>query len=431
MRIEWRKKAIKELVNQNILDKPLDGNHGEIHPKKADFTKFGVPFIMASDLENGEVNQKTCKFISKVQANSLRKGFAKDGDVLLSHKGTIGRSALLRTTHESIVLTPQVTYYRVLEKSVLDNRFLYYAFHDPVFQDEIKNIAKAGSTRAYIGITKQLQLRVPVPPLSEQKRIVAILDEVFTGIDAAIANTEKNITNARELFESHLNQVFSRKDKTWKNRQLQEILTIQPRNGWSPPAKHHSDQGTPVVTLSSVTGFHFDGKQRKLTSAPTKEDAHYWLQEGEFLITRSNTPLLVGHVAICEGLEEPTICCDLIMKMTIDPEQANTKFIYWHFRTKKLREIIMESAHGANPTMKKINKGIVQALPVILPELSTQKKIVQRLDNLEVETQKLELIYQQKLTALNELKQSILQKAFTGQLTAEQAKKTAKEEIAA
>ncbi|MBS0017365.1 MAG: restriction endonuclease subunit S [Arthrospira sp. SH-MAG29] len=266
---------------------------------------------------------------------------------------------------------------------------------------------------------------IPLPALPQQKRIVAILDEAFEGIDAAIANTQKNLANARELFESYLNGIFTRKGEGWVEKKFHEILTCQPRNGWSPPANNHSPTGTPVLTLSSVTGFHFNQYKRKFTNAPTKKDAYYWLKNGEFLISRSNTPELVGHVAICENLITPTICCDLIMKMQIDLSQANNKFIYWYFRTGKMRNLITSSAQGANPTMKKINKGIVQNLPVTFPSIQQQKNIADTLDDFYLNTQQLESLYQRKLEALQELKQSLLQKAFTGELTNDTAKEVA------
>ncbi|WP_246564537.1 PDDEXK nuclease domain-containing protein [Leptothoe spongobia] len=114
--------------------------------------------------------------------------------------------------------------------------------------------------------------------------------------------------------------------------------------------------------------------------------------------------------------------------------KGKMEFIYWHFRTRAFRELITNSANGANPTMKKINKGIVQNLPVALPEISIQQSIVKKLDAFVFETQRLETIYHKKLVALNELKQSILQKAFTGALTTDiltQATKTTKEVMAA
>ncbi|MEQ1902295.1 MAG: restriction endonuclease subunit S [Devosia sp.] len=92
---DWPSTSVGSLVAEGCLFKPQDGNHGEIHPKKADFVPDGVPFIMASDLVDGHVDQTSCNFLRREHADSLRIGFAKNGDVLLSHKGTIGRTALL------------------------------------------------------------------------------------------------------------------------------------------------------------------------------------------------------------------------------------------------------------------------------------------------------------------------------------------------
>lgn len=205
----WITTTVGKLVDQRILDKPLDGNHGEIHPKKSDFVKSGVPFIMASDLVDGMVDQVNCNFITLEQANSLRKGFAKDGDVLLSHKGTIGRVAVLKTSHPSVVLTPQVTYYRVIDKSVIYNRYLYYFFHSPYFQNEIKTIAGAGSTRAYIGITSQLQLKISYPKIDDQKRYADSFDALISETQRLESIYRQKIAALNELKQSILQKAFT------------------------------------------------------------------------------------------------------------------------------------------------------------------------------------------------------------------------------
>lgn len=265
------------------------------------------------------------------------------------------------------------------------------------------------------------EIPIPIPPLPEQKRIVAILDEAFAGIDMAIANTEKTLANARELFESYLNSVFSQQREGWKMLSLEDVLDVQPRNGWSPPAANHSNSGTPVLTLSSVTGFRFRPGKIKHTSAHTDSTRHYWVENGDLLITRSNTPDLVGHVAVASGLKRPTIYPDLIMRMNTSPEKAVTKFIYYQLRSSVLRTVITGRAQGANPTMKKIGKKAVQSLPVVVPSLKAQKEVVTQLDDIGAEVTRLESIYQQKLAALAELKQCLLQKAFSGELTADAA----------
>ena len=261
-----------------------------------------------------------------------------------------------------------------------------------------------------------LGFEIPVPPLAEQQRIVGLLDEAFEGIATAKANAEKNLQNARALFESHLQSVFTQRGPGWVETTLEEVLTVQPQNGWSPPAANHAASGTPVLTLSSVTGFVFRPIKLKYTSAKTDPKARYWIQNGDLLITRSNTPELVGHVAIASGIEGPTIYPDLIMRMNPMPDRALTKFLYYQLRTPELRTEIMGRAQGANPTMKKISNGAVKTLPISVPPIATQQAIVAKLEVLTEETQRLACLYEQKLAALDALKKSLLHQAFTGAL---------------
>lgn len=205
----WVEKNVAELVEEGALAKPFDGNHGEIHPKKSDYTKFGVPFIMACDLQNGSVDTMGCKFISRELADSLRVGFAKDGDVLISHKGTIGRSAILNTEDNYIMLTPQVTSYRIKDNSRLFNRFIRYYFMSPVFQREMIAGAADGSTRAYIGITKQLTLRFRFPCVDEQRRITGKLDALTPETQRLESIYKLKLAALDELKKNLLHQAFT------------------------------------------------------------------------------------------------------------------------------------------------------------------------------------------------------------------------------
>lgn len=203
MEAKWEETTVGELVRRGILERPLDGNHGSIHPRGGDFISAGVPFIMASDLVNGDIDTVTCSFISHEQAISLRKGFAKRGDVLLSHKATLGRTALIgEIPGDFVMLTPQVTYYRPKDQSKLNNRYLKYYFDSEKFQRVLHSWAGAGSTRAYIGITDQLRLPVTLPPIGEQKAIAAVLGSLDDKIEL---NRRMNATleaMARALFQS-------------------------------------------------------------------------------------------------------------------------------------------------------------------------------------------------------------------------------------
>jgi type I restriction enzyme S subunit len=205
----WIKKTVQQWVSDGVLAKPQDGNHGEIHPTKADYVDEGVPFIMAADLIDGRVDTQGCRFISRAQAEALRIGFAKTGDVLLSHKGTIGRVAILDTNDDYVILTPQVTYYRSLNRDSVFNEFLYYCLLSPEFQAAMNRIAGAGSTRAYIGITRQLDLQISLPPIEVQRTTAAQLRRIEEDSSALAVIYEARLAALDELKKSLLHQAFT------------------------------------------------------------------------------------------------------------------------------------------------------------------------------------------------------------------------------
>ena len=199
----WPVKTVKQLVEECIVERPMDGNHGEIHPKSSDFLGEGIPFIMASDVSGGRVDTKNCAFISENQARSLRKGFSITGDVLISHKATMGRTAIVgRLDVPFIMLTPQVTYYRIRDKDQLEPKYLKSYFDSPAFQQLFKSWGQKGSTRSYLGITSQLDLPIVVPPPDVQKSIAHILGALDDKIELNRRMNETLEAMARALFKS-------------------------------------------------------------------------------------------------------------------------------------------------------------------------------------------------------------------------------------
>ena len=396
-------------------------------PKK---TEDGMRLITAKNVKMGYLQSEPMEFVDpEIYDRWMTRGIPKEGDVLFTTEAPLGNVTQL-DTDEKVVFAQRIIVMQP-NREMLDSTFLKYMLLSNLMQERIR--AK-GTGATVQGIKSQLLKKILISfprSLLEQKRIVSIVDQAFEGIDRAIAHTKKNRTNARELFESYLNAIFIQKGDRLENLKskfvpLSTLLSEQPRNGWSPPAIFQTGEGTPVLTLSAVTGFDYDGSRVKLTSAPTKEEAHYWLKEGELLMTRSNTRELVGHVAIYNGNPQRAICCDLIMKMTVDYTKADTRFVYYYLRSLAARKYLTGRATGASATMPKINKQVVQEAPIPSFSLAKQQDIVRKLDAIAVESQRLEAIYKQKLTTLTELKQSILQKAFTGELTADTANQTTK-----
>lgn len=170
---EWNTYTVQDLIDKGMLEEPMDGNHGGLHPKTSDYVSKGVPFIMANNLINGTVDYEKCAFISDTQARRLKKGFSHPGDVLLTHKATIGRTAIVPQNYPLVILTPQITYYRV--KKGINSMYLKYYFDSPTFQSLFMMWANSGSTRAYLGITAQHKLPIILPDKQTQDKIANIL----------------------------------------------------------------------------------------------------------------------------------------------------------------------------------------------------------------------------------------------------------------
>ena len=197
----WEKMSIDAAIKADLISELQDGNHGEKHPKVSDFGVEGIPFIMANCFTDNELNILKAYKLAESWKDRLRIGFAQAGDVLLSHKGTVGEVAIVPSCLDLVILSPQVTYYRT--SKLLNAQFLAGQFSNNVFQQRLRHEAKQ-STRAYIGITRQKQLSIIIPELSVQKIYANQISKIKSQIKIAKLNLEKS----NNLFESLLQKAF-------------------------------------------------------------------------------------------------------------------------------------------------------------------------------------------------------------------------------
>ncbi len=202
---DWEQRKVKEFIDEGIIEVPMDGNHGEKHPTASEYVNNGIPFLMASDIHNGEVDINYCKYITRERAEKLDKGFAKNGDVLITHKATIGETAILQGLEEEYaVLTPQVTYYRIRDEKQLNRKYLYAFFNSEDFQNDLKKKA-AQSTRPYIGISAQQNLMISLPQnRKEQKQI----GEYFFSLGHLITLHQRKCEQTKKLKKFMLQKMF-------------------------------------------------------------------------------------------------------------------------------------------------------------------------------------------------------------------------------
>lgn len=290
----------------------------------------------------------------------------------------------------------------------LDARFLYHYLHYSA--DYFPKVA-VGATVKSLRRRHFEELPVRLTKRSEQQRIVAILDEGFDGITTAKANAEKNLQNSRELFESHLQSVFTQRGKGWKGKTLEEISTAfgrgkskhRPRND---PALYGGKY--PFIQTGDVRNAgHFITEFSQTYSEAGLAQSKLW-PKGTICIT------IAANIAETGILAFDACFPDSVIGVVPNPAEAEIGFVEYLLQSFKVRI----QAMGQGSAQANINMGTFENERFPFPDIAEQRQIVARLDALSEETQHLESIYQQKLAALAELKKSLLHQAFTGQLTA-------------
>jgi type I restriction enzyme S subunit len=299
------------------------------------------------------------------------------------------------------------------------------------FQAKVLNGA-GQSTLPIINKKKWSDLSLYLPHPVEQERIVAILDEAFEGIDSAIANTEKNLANARELFESYLNAIFTRKGDDCEEMELGS-LSERITKGSSPKwqgISYVDEPGILFVTSENVgqNQMVFD-KTKYVEEAFNEKDRKSILVYGDVLTNIVGAS--IGRTAIYDRHDVANIN-QAVCLIRCKPEQLSNKYLAYLLNSPYSRKILHDNE--INNARANLSLTFFRRLKIPLPSLQEQQDIVSQMNAFSIETQRLEAIYQQKLAALNELKQSILQKAFSGELTADGGDpiiEAAKESIAA
>jgi type I restriction enzyme S subunit len=198
---EWRTASVAELQGQGIL-LVEDGNHGENRPRPDEFVTDGVAFVRAADIDGGRVRFDSVSRINDRARRRITKGIGAGGDVLLSHKGTVGKVALVAEDAPQFVCSPQTTFWRTLDPNVLDRRYLHAYLRSPAFHRQLA--ARAGETdmAPYVSLTSQRGLRVTLPPIGVQRAIANILGTLDEKIELSRLMNDTLEAIARALFKS-------------------------------------------------------------------------------------------------------------------------------------------------------------------------------------------------------------------------------------
>ncbi len=354
---------------------------------KNEFYEGGtIPWLLSGEVSQGEIFASKQFITDEGLQNSSAKIFPKNTVLVAMYGATAGQVGILRfeaSTNQAVCgiypndnFLPEFIYYSMLYK-----------------QKEL--IGKAtGNAQPNISQIKVKSTDIPFIDKDEQKRIVAILDEAFAGIDTAIANTEKNLANARELFESYLNSVFTQRGEGWEKKNLGDICENLDSKR-IPITKSKRESGSiPYYGASGVVDYVAD----------------YLFNENLLLVSEDGANLLARTYPIAFSISGKTWVNNHAHVLRFET-MSSQKFVEYYLNSISLSHYISGMAQP------KLNQKSLNSIKIPFPDEDIKHNVVEKLDELSVETKRLQDSYKIKLSSLKELKQSLLQKAFSGELT--------------
>jgi type I restriction enzyme S subunit len=359
---------------------------------------------------SGTIDWENVKYIDDKQHGEMQRRVSpRLNDILLAKNGTTGVAAMV---DRDVPFDIYVSLALLRPLAAVRPTFLLHFINSPLAKQQFtKRLKGIGVPNLHLEEIREVE--IPVPPLAEQQRIVGLLDEAFEGLATAKANAEKILQNARALFESHLQSVFTQRGPGWVETTLEEVVDedctlsygiVQPGNDYPGglPVVRPTDLTVKAITLDGLKRIDpklADGYRR--TTLRGKE--LLLCVRGSTGVISITTPELAG-ANVTRG----------IVPIVFEPSRIRQDFGYFLMTSEAVQSQIRAKTYGA--ALMQINIGDLRKISVSFPPLKQQGKMASELDALSAETQRLTSLYERKLAALEALKKALLHQAFAGEL---------------
>ena len=362
-----------------------------------------IPWCRIEDIDGVFLSKsKSGKCVTQEAISEMPLRVFPRDTVIVSCSADLGRCAIVSTP-----LVTNQTFIGLVPKPTLSPLFLYHLMTSRAVE---LNAAATGATIKYLSQDKFKALDISVPPLAEQQRIVDLIDEAFEGVATAKANAEKNLQNARALFESYLQSVFTQRGPGWVEKHLKDVCEKITDGTHQTPT--YFDEGVVFLSSRNVTNRTINWDNVKYIDAKQHVEMHKRVAPriNDILLAKNGT---TGVAAIVDRDVTFDIYVSLALlrsKGELLPQLLlhflNSPVAKYQFN-KRLKGIGVPNLH-----LEEIRE-VVISFPKLLTE---QKAVSSKLDDLREETHRLARLYERKLAALEALKKSLLHEAFSGQL---------------
>ncbi|PQJ96962.1 restriction endonuclease subunit S [Chromatium okenii] len=376
-----------------------------------DVSNVGTIVLRSSNVQNDELDLSD---LVRVTCSVNKLLYVCKGDILMcsrnGSKRLVGKTAVIGDLPEKMTFG---TFMMVIRSEY--NPYLSWFFRSEAFREQIG----VGENTMINQITKYMldAIHVPTPPLPEQCRIVAILDQAFAGIATAKANAEQNLKNARALFESHLQSVFTERGEGWVSNKLGAITT-KIGSGATPRGGEDSYKNEGISLIRSLNVYDIKFKYKRLAfldDIQASDLSNVEVKTNDVLLNITGASIARSCIVPDDVL--PARVNQHVSIIRPLPHILNSKFLSYLLVSKPYKNKLLQTGEEGGSTRQAITKAQISDFFVSYPELiKKQTEIVVKLDDMISRTQHLESIYQRKLAALDDLKKSLLNQAFSGQL---------------
>lgn len=358
-----------------------------------------IPWATVRDMRN-ELLSRTELSITEEAINKSSTNLIPLGTIITATRVGLGKVCVL----EQDTAINQDLKAIIPKTEELDNTFLYWWLKSIA---HVIVAAGTGATVQGVKLTFVKALEIPLPPIPEQKRIVALLNTVFADLEQTRVKTEQNLKNARELFDSYLQQVFSQKGEGWPLTKLVDTVNIVDSLHKTPK---YSDNGYPMVRVTDIKSGELDlSNTRKVDKETYLEfSKRYKANVGDIVFSRVGS---YGRSVIVNTNEQ--FC--LGQNTVFLAPRFNGYYFYYFLNSPIAKEQIDKMVSGS--TQPTVSLKSIKSILIPIPTEAKQAEVVQQLKIFESKINRLEVIYRQKSNSIDELKKSILQKAFSGELT--------------
>lgn len=295
---------------------------------------------------------------------------------------------------------------------ILDNWIIYFFYLTDV------TTHTTGLTVPKLNQANLRNIQIPLPPLPEQLRIVSVLNEALEKLEQAKESIEKNLQNSKEVFESYLQNVFANPWEDWKEKRLGEVCNFF--NGFAFQSKDSiAKSNTQLIRMGNLYQNHLDLERRAVYYPDDFAEKYqkFLLKEDDLIISLTGTTGKedYGYTVRIPQIDKKLLLNQRIAKVAIIDENQTVKDYLLHFLlSRTFLDQLYKTANGTRQA--NLSTESMRDIPIMIPKKPEQLSIVSQLNTLSTETKRLESIYQQKLAHLDELRKSLLQKAFNGEL---------------